>query len=179
MPETVEWQPDGTPRSPRFQDIYRSSTGGLEQARHVFLHGCGLPGAWAGRPQWRILETGFGLGLNFLAAWKAWKEDPQRPRMLHFASCDAWPVAAADLLRSAAPYPELQPLAEQLSRQWFGLLPGVHRLVFEDGHVLLTLDIRDVKKALRERGYHADSVFLDGFDPQSNPAMWDRYTLKA
>jgi tRNA 5-methylaminomethyl-2-thiouridine biosynthesis bifunctional protein len=47
MAEIVEWQPDGTPRSPRFQDIYRSSTGGLEQARHVFLHGCGLPAAWA------------------------------------------------------------------------------------------------------------------------------------
>ena len=166
MPEAVEWQPDGTPRSPRFQDIYRSCTGGLEQARHVFLHGCGLPGAWAGQPQWRILETGFGLGLNFLATWRAWKDDPQRPRMLHFASCEAWPVAAADLLRSAAPYPELQPLAEQLSEQWFGLLPGVHRLVFEDGHVLLTLYMRDVKEALRERGFHADSVFLDGFDPQ-------------
>ncbi len=179
MPETVEWQPDGTPRSPRFQDIYRSSTGGLEQARHVFLHGCGLPGAWAGQPQWRILETGFGLGLNFLAAWRAWKDDPQRPRLLHFASCEAWPVAASDLLQSAAPYAELQPLAEELRQQWFGLLPGVHRLVFENGHVLLTLYIRDVKEALRERGFHADSVFLDGFDPHSNPAMWDRYTLKA
>ena len=76
MGEAVEWLPDGTPRSPRFDDIYRSSTGGLEQARHVFLRGCGLPQAWAGRPQWRILETGFGLGLNFLAAWRAWKDDP-------------------------------------------------------------------------------------------------------
>jgi tRNA 5-methylaminomethyl-2-thiouridine biosynthesis bifunctional protein len=179
MPEVVEWQPDGTPRSPRFQDIYRSSTGGLAQARHVFLHGCGLPGAWAGQAQWRILETGFGLGLNFLAAWRAWKDDPVRPRMLHYASCEAWPVAGTDLLRSAAPYPELQPLAEQLSEQWFGLPPGVHRLVFEDGHVLLTLDLRDVKQALRERGFHADSVFLDGFDPEGNPAMWDLHTLKA
>jgi tRNA 5-methylaminomethyl-2-thiouridine biosynthesis bifunctional protein len=179
MPEIVEWQADGTPRSPRFQDIYRSSTGGLAQARHVFLRGCGLPGDWAGQPQWRILETGFGLGLNFLATWRAWKDDPQRPRMLHFASCEAWPVAAADLLRSAEAYPDLLPLATQLSQQWFGLLPGVHRLVFEDGRVLLTLYLRDVKDALRERSFHADSIFLDGFDPHSNPAMWDLQTLKA
>ena len=55
----------------------------------------------------------------------------------------------------------------------------MHRLVFEDGRVLLTLYLRDVKEALRERAFHADSIFLDGFDPQSNPAMWDRYTLKA
>ena len=48
MAEAVEWLPDGTPRSLRFDDIYRSCTGGLDQARHVFLRGCGLPQAWAG-----------------------------------------------------------------------------------------------------------------------------------
>lgn len=179
MAEAVEWLPDGTPRSPRFDDIYRSSTGGLEQARHVFLHGCGLPQAWAGRPQWRILETGFGLGLNFLAAWRAWKDDPQRPRMLHFATVEAWPVAAADLLRSAAPYPELAPLAEELAAQWFGLLPGVHRLSFELGRVLLTIFVGDVRDGLRQEPFHADSIFLDGFDPQRNAAMWELATLKA
>ena len=144
-----------------------------------FCEGCGLPGAWAGLPQWRILETGFGLGLNFLAAWRAWKDDPHRPRLLHYASCEAWPVAGDDLLRSVAPDPQLQPLAEQLREQWFGLVPGVHRLVFEDGHVLLTLYIGDVKMALREQGFHTDSVFLDGFDPNANAAMWDLHTLKA
>ncbi|HWI80398.1 FAD-dependent 5-carboxymethylaminomethyl-2-thiouridine(34) oxidoreductase MnmC [Ramlibacter sp.] len=179
MAEPVEWLPDGTPRSPRFQDIYRSSTGGLAQARHVFLHGCGLPHAWAGQPQWRILETGFGLGMNFLAAWRAWKDDPRRPRMLHFASVEAWPAGAADLLRSAAAHPELAPLAGALAAQWVGLVPGVHRLVFEDGRVLLTLLVADVQDALREPAFLADSVFLDGFDPERNPDMWRRHTLKA
>ena len=70
MAEPVEWLPDGTPRSPRFDDIYRSATGGLAQAQHVFLQGCGLPEAWAARAQWRVLETGFGLGLNFLAVFE-------------------------------------------------------------------------------------------------------------
>ena len=179
MNEPVEWLPDGTPRSPRFDDIYRSSTGGLEQARHVFLRGCGLPDAWAGRPQWRILETGFGLGLNFLAAWRAWKDDPQRPRMLHFVSSEAWPVCAADLLRSAAPYPELVPLATALAEQWFGLVGGMHRMAFEEGLVLLTLFVGDVKAALRQQPFNADSIFLDGFDPQGNAAMWELPTLKA
>jgi tRNA 5-methylaminomethyl-2-thiouridine biosynthesis bifunctional protein len=179
MGEPVEWLPDGTPRSPRFQDIYRSSTGGLEQARHVFLAGCGLPGAWAGHPQWRILETGFGLGLNFLAAWRAWKDDPQRSHLLHFVSAEAWPVAAADLLRSAAPYPELAPLAQALAEQWFGLVPGMHRMVFEQGRVLLTLFVGDVKDALRQQPFDADSIFLDGFAPQHNAAMWELHTLKA
>ena len=179
MTEPVEWLPDGTPRSPRFDDIYCSSTGGLEQARHVFLGGCGLPGAWANQPQWRILETGFGLGLNFLATWRAWLDDPHRCGLLHFVSAEAWPVGAADLIRSAAPYPELVPLASNLVEQWWGLLPGVHRLSFEQGRVLLTLHVGDVKQALRQRTFSADSVFLDGFDPPRNPSMWDLYTLKA
>ncbi len=179
MGEPVEWLADGTPRSPRFQDIYRSSSGGLEQARHVFLGGCGLPRAWAGQPRWRILETGFGLGLNFLAAWRAWQDDPARPRMLHFFAVEAWPVTAADLLRGAGPHPELAPLVHALAAQWTGLVPGVHRLAFDAGRVLLTLAVRDVKDALHEPSFAADSVFLDGFDPQRNPAMWDGPTLKA
>jgi tRNA 5-methylaminomethyl-2-thiouridine biosynthesis bifunctional protein len=179
MSDVVAWDGDGTPRSPRFHDIYRPPAGGLEQARHVFLHGCGLPAAWAGQAQWRVLETGFGLGLNFLATWQAWRSDPLRPRMLHYAAIEAWPVAAEDLLRSVANTPALQPLAEALAERWQGLLPGFHRFVFEDGQVLLTLAVGDVLAMLREQAFRADSVFLDGFDPVANPEMWSLDVLKA
>ncbi len=179
MSEAVAWDDDGTPRSPRFDDIYRSATGGLAQAQHVFLQGCGLPQAWMGQPQWRVLETGFGLGLNFLACWHAWRSDPQRPGLLHFASVEAWPVSLQDLLRGVAGYPALQPLAELLAAQWQGLTPGFHRLSFEQGRVLLTLCIGDVHAMLREQQFQADAVFLDGFDPVRNPDMWDLHTLKA
>jgi len=178
MSEPVEWLPDGTPRSPRFDDIYRSASGGLEQARHVFLGGCGLPAAWAGRPDWRVLETGFGLGLNFLATWDAWRTDPRHSRLLHFASIEAWPVSAEDLVRSAKPFAPLMPLAEQLADQWFGLTPGTHRLVFEGGQVLLTLFVGDVGDGLRQQPFAADSIFLDGFDPARNGAMWELQVLK-
>jgi len=177
--ERVEWSPDGTPYSPRFQDVYRSRSGGLAQVRHVFLAGCGLPAAWAGQPKWRILETGFGLGLNFLAAWRAWKDDPQRPGLLHVVSIEAWPVGAEDIVRSAADSPELQPLARELATQWWGLVPGFHRLPFEGGRVLLTLCVGDARALLREQAFAADAVFLDGFDPQCNPELWSLDTLKA
>lgn len=178
MAEPVEWR-DGIPRSPRFDDIYRSLAGGMEQARTVFLAGCGLPAAWAGQRQWCVLETGFGLGLNFLAAWNAWKADPHRPGRLHFVSVEAHPVDAPDLLRSAEAYPELLPLAQALCAQWHDLEPGCHRLVFEDGAVSLTLCVGDVKPMLRQLTCAVDSVFLDGFTPARNPDMWDAYTLKA
>jgi tRNA 5-methylaminomethyl-2-thiouridine biosynthesis bifunctional protein len=177
--EPVEWRPDGTPYNARFDDIYRPAAGGLEQARHVFLQGCGLPGAWAGQPQWCILETGFGLGSNFLAAWREWKDDPRRPRLLHFVSVEAFPVAAEDIVRGAAGHAALGQLARELASQWSGLAPGAHRLAFEGGHVLLTLHVRDAREMLRHEPFTADSVFLDGFDPHRNPAMWDHELVKA
>ncbi|MES2191565.1 MAG: FAD-dependent 5-carboxymethylaminomethyl-2-thiouridine(34) oxidoreductase MnmC [Pseudomonadota bacterium] len=183
MAERIDWLEDGTasgaPYSPRFGDRYRSELGGLEQARDVFLAGCGLPAAWKGQPQWRILETGFGLGLNFLVTWQAWKNDPHRPRMLHFVSTEAFPASPGDVLRSAQAHPALLPLATELHAQLWGLLPGFHRLSFEQGRVLLTLCIGDAKAMLRQQQFEADSVYLDGFSPQKNPDIWDIHTFKA
>lgn len=187
MAEPVEWRADGIPRSARFDDIYHTETGALAQSRHVFLAGCGLPGAWADQPQWRILETGFGFGLNFLTTWQAWRADPQRPRLLHFVSIEAYPVSADDLLRAASACPEpaeptepaeLTELAQALAAQWHGLLPGFHRLSFDAGRVLLTLCIGDVQAMLRAQSFEADSIFLDGFSPDRNPAMWSPATLR-
>jgi tRNA 5-methylaminomethyl-2-thiouridine biosynthesis bifunctional protein len=177
--EPVAWRADGVPRSERFDDIYHTETGALAHSRDVFLGGCGLPAAWAGQPQWRILETGFGLGLNFLTTWQAWRSDARRPRMLHFVSLEAHPVGAGDLLRAAEAYPELASLAGELVAQWHGLLPGFHRLAFDEGRVLLTLCIGDVQTMLRAQRFEADSLFLDGFSPQQNAAMWSPETLKA
>src|SRR3954471_16089662 len=95
--------------------------------------------AWAGQPQWRVLETGFRLGLNFLATWHAWRSDPLRPGLLHFCAIEPRPVAADDLLHAAASDPALHGLAQALATQWQGLVPGFHRLSFENGRVLLTL----------------------------------------
>ncbi|SEJ70945.1 MULTISPECIES: FAD-dependent 5-carboxymethylaminomethyl-2-thiouridine(34) oxidoreductase MnmC [unclassified Variovorax] len=157
----------------------------LAQARHVFLSGRGLPQAWAGQPQWLILETGFGLGLHFLTAWHAWRSDPERPRMLHYVSTEARPVSAEELLRAAQAHPGppgqpgLASLAGKLAAQWHGLLPGFHRLAFDDGRVLLTLCIGDAQAMLRAQRFEADSLFLDDFGPREDPALWSPDALKA
>lgn len=185
----VHWRADGTPVSPRFRDIYRSAGdvahGGLAQARHVFLGGCDLrstgdrPTAWSGASRWAVLETGFGLGLNFLATWHAWRQDAQRPARLIYSAVEAFPPDASDLVRSAREFPELVPLATALARQWHGLLPGVHRLCFDDEHVTLTLAIGDAQHALAELGGAHDALYLDGFSPACNPDMWSAATLQA
>ncbi len=151
----------------------------LLTARQIFLPSCGLPAAWAGQRQWRVLETGFGHGQNFLLTWQAWKTDPQRPQLLHVVSTDEDPLSAKNLLREAAVHPDLLPLAIQLCEQWYGLLPGFHRLVFEGGHVLLTLGIGDTKLLLKEQFFEADTVYLGGRNTPHNPNFGDPHTLKA
>ena len=173
------------PFNPHFNDIYRSSgtngLGGLDQARHVFLSGCGLLGEnalWRDQSQWRILETGFGLGLNFLATWLAWTKDPHAPALLHYVSVEAHPVKADDLLQSVQDWPELHDLAQELAQAYWGMLPGFHKILLAQGRVHLTVIVADVQEALKTLEGVFDSVYLDGFSPLKNPQMWSALTLK-
>ena len=51
---TLDWSQDGAPRSRRFDDVYFSTEGGLEESRAVFLAGCGLPEAWRGKRRFTV-----------------------------------------------------------------------------------------------------------------------------
>lgn len=172
---------DGTPYSPEYDDVYHSAAGGLGQARHVFLAGNGLPERWRGREQFVIMETGFGLGLSFLATWQSWRDDPQRSSRLDFISFEKHPLRADDLAALHARWPELADLANQLRRQWPTLVPGMHSLNFEGGQVVLTLFFGDAAELLLQQALaaRADAFYLDGFSPAKNPELWSSHLLKS
>jgi tRNA 5-methylaminomethyl-2-thiouridine biosynthesis bifunctional protein len=168
----LERSADGTPFSPEFQDVYHSSHGGLQQARHVFLGGNDLPARWRGRDSFVIVETGFGLGVNFLAAWDAWRADPSRPRRLHFVSVESHPFSREDLAAALEPFAEIEALANALTMAWPPPLAGFHRAHFDGGNVILTLLFGEARSMLPQLVAHADAFFLDGFSPARNPTMW-------
>ncbi|MCK6406037.1 MAG: bifunctional tRNA (5-methylaminomethyl-2-thiouridine)(34)-methyltransferase MnmD/FAD-dependent 5-carboxymethylaminomethyl-2-thiouridine(34) oxidoreductase MnmC [Rhodocyclaceae bacterium] len=163
---------DGTPRSETYGDIYHATAGGLGQARHVFLAGNDLPQRWQGHERFVIVETGFGLGLNFLATWAAWRDDPQRCERLHFVSIEKHPFTADDLATLHAAWPELAALATALQAQWPPLVPALHRLQFEGGRVVLDLVFGDATYWLPQLDVEADALYLDGFSPAKNPDLW-------
>lgn len=169
---SLERSPDGTPFSPQFQDVYHSTHGGLEQSRHVFIAGNGLPGRWRSRDSFTVFETGFGLGLNFLATWDAWRKDTERPSRLHFVSVESRPLTAADLAAALAPFAELEALSRALVRAWPPPLAGFHRIHFDAGNVILTLLLGDARGMLPQLVARADAFFLDGFSPAKNPGIW-------
>ena len=167
---------DDTPYSVAYGDVYHSAAGGLAQAQHVFLQGNGLPERWQRRERFVILETGFGLGLNFLATWRAWKDDPARCGRLHFVSIEKHPFAVDDLRVLHRGYPDLAAEAGELHARWPTLVSGAHRLEF--GNVVLTLFFSDIAQ-LRDLRLSADAIYLDGFAPAKNPDMWTHQVLRS
>lgn len=172
VPAHLTRDSDGTPVSEIYGDIYYSASGGQAQARHVFLAGNGLPGRWQGRERFVILETGFGLGLNFLATWLAWQNDPHRCQALHFVSLEKHPFAADDLAQIHAAWPEYALLAQELRRHLPPLIAGEHRIELAQGRVVLRLVFGDAVEELPRLEAAVDAFYLDGFSPAKNPELW-------
>lgn len=173
IPASVVLNADGTPVSTRFDDIYYSGSSPLDQARDVFLYGNQLPYRWQGRRQFTVLETGFGLGHNFLALWQAWRADPDRCARLHVVSIEAHPFTHSDLSRHLKRLDgSTLELANCLIRAWPVLTPGIHRLEFERGAVTLTLAFGSISRVAKQLELGFDACFLDGFSPRVNPEMW-------
>ena len=178
VPARLAFQ-EGVPYSEAFGDVYHNAQGGgVAKKRHVFLAGNGLPERWAGKRRFVILETGFGLGLNFLVALHAWRRDARRCERLHFVSFEKHPFTLQDMRLAHEAYPELAAEASALHAAWPPLVPGAHRLELEGGRVVLTVFFSDVA-ILRDIRATVDAVFLDGFSPAKNADMWSPQVMRA
>jgi tRNA 5-methylaminomethyl-2-thiouridine biosynthesis bifunctional protein len=165
---------EGTPYSEAFGDVYHSESGGPAQSRFVFLQGNDVEQRWAGRERFVILETGFGLGLNFLATWQAWRGQPGR---LHYVAVEKHPFSLPDLRTLHQRYPEFAKEAVELHANWPPLVPGGHRAELS-GNVVLTLFFADIK-IVRDLRLAADAFYLDGFAPGKNPDMWSPALMRS
>lgn len=169
----LRWQ-DGQPVSQQFDDVYFSRDSGLAETHHVFIHHNQLEQRWQNlqSSHFTIAETGFGTGLNFLCAWDLWLKLAPANAHLHFVSCEKHPLKADDLKQALEFWPSLKTPGSQLIEQYHSLPSGMHRLVFEQGRVVLTLLIGDASNMLSQLHASVDAWFLDGFAPAKNPDMW-------
>ena len=155
-----------------FNDSYFSRDNGLEEARCVFLAGCGLPAGWNGRDHFTLAELGFGTGLNFLATWQAWRATRQPHQILHVVSTEAFLMSPADAGRAHACWPELADLSARLLANWPVRAFGPQRIWFEEDGLCLTILIGPALDQLRGMDFAANAWFLDGFAPSRNTDMW-------
>ncbi len=161
LPPIIE-TPDGsrTAFSARFGEAYGSRHGAQTQARHVFVEGTGTHGHAAPR----VLEIGFGLGVNFRATladtaargvgldYVAYEFDPAPVGWLH-------EVSKGDI---GADHPVWQAALARWPNPPLDL---------EAGAVRLTVHFADVLTAALPQGW-ATALYLDGFSPTRNPEVW-------
>ena len=165
----IEWREGDVPVAVRFDDPYFSLENGLDETRHVFLAGNGLPERFA--DGFRVAELGFGTGLNFLATLAAWGG---RGDVLRYTSFEAFPLSRADMARALAAFPGLGAEAEALLAVW---RPegGTMRV----GSAVLELVVGDARETLPRWQGRADAWYLDGFAPAKNPELWEADLLRA
>jgi len=205
----IAWDTNGQPISSQFGDVYFAKNSGIDESRFVFLQHNGLPERWQqleNSAVFTIAETGFGTGLNFLAAWQMWRDHAPTEATLHFISVEKFPLSRTDLGRALQLWPELKDLAAALLEQYPPVdARGQHRLNF--GKIHLTLIFADAIQGFSQllpitkpglqmlaAGFspyvkteasiakgQVDAWFLDGFAPAKNPDLWtdDLFNLMA
>ena len=161
QPPDLDWRDQAIPVSRRFDDPYFSLAGGLEETRHVFLTGNGLPDRF--RDGFHIAELGFGTGLNLMATLLA----HQGPGHIYYTSFEAFPMEAPDIARALAAFPETAPVAPDFLDQW---AKGARMLHFRN--LTAEIIIGDARQTLPTWAALADAWFLDGFSPAKNPELW-------
>lgn len=174
--------PDSGPRSNRFNDGYASPAGAAAETELVFLGGIGAPGIWRNRDDFSIGETGFGLGLNFLMTWAAWRQAAPPRARLHYVSVEGYPLERAALARALDLYrqvPGLSPLIDALCAAFPIRHSGFYRLSLDGGRVQLTLLFGPVGEVLSGLQGKMDAWYLDGFAPARNPDMWSTDVFQA
>ncbi|MBO1924623.1 bifunctional tRNA (5-methylaminomethyl-2-thiouridine)(34)-methyltransferase MnmD/FAD-dependent 5-carboxymethylaminomethyl-2-thiouridine(34) oxidoreductase MnmC [Thiomicrorhabdus sp. 6S3-12] len=184
QPAELFWQ-DKVPFASEFDDSYFSQQDGLNETRYNFLQHNFLAQRFAdlnrGLPNkvFRIAESGFGSGLNFLAAVQLWQQIWQGKAPvgeLHFISFEKYPMRLQDLCRVHQTFPEIAEQSALLQAIYPPLLPGWHDLYLPELNIRLSLWFGDIQEGFKECDSSpmgaVDAWFLDGFAPSKNPQMW-------
>ena len=159
---------DGTVRSPLFDDIYFTPKHGVEESFYVFLQGNSLLQRL--RENISILEMGFGAGLNLIVTLKYWFESVNRGK-LHFISVEKYPLTKSQLRQIYKNLPEdLAVYANAVLDVYPSSFYRRHNCTIMGATINLWFgDAHGCTKAIKDP---VNAVYLDGFSPSKNDAMW-------
>lgn len=179
LPVTTIRTADGshTLHSERYGETFHSINGAVTESRHVFLNASGVAERLAAGQATRVLEIGFGLGLNCLLTADLASEC-QAPLEYHAIENDPSVLALLPTVH----------YQEQLkdSRLYDQLIAGLDSVAYlRDGdmgtrapltlvlgkNITLTLHLCDAIHDELPAG-EFDAIYLDAFSPDSNPECW-------
>lgn len=169
---------DGTATlySPAFDQTFHSRHGAARESRHVFLGESGVGQMLQSGMEVRVLEVGFGSGLNFLLTAEAARQAGTTVRYLALER-ELLPARLVSRLgfESLATAPLRYFLAFRRS------LPetpptGVYHAAIPGA--ALELRLGDARAATLEEDVF-DAVYHDGFSPDANPEVWSAAFLSS
>ena len=158
--------------SRQYQQSFHSVHGALTEARHVFLNGSGTEELLNSQQEVRVLEIGFGAGLNWLITAAAARRHRTR---LSYTALDKW-IPSAELL-SQLGYggligaPALATTIEEWRTTFGSDVPnGTYNLPHEHDCTLQLCIGEATDASFSDQIY--DSIYFDAFDPEANPELW-------
>lgn len=158
---------DGSPTlySPHFDEHYHSTRGALSESRHVFVDN-GLATIYHDEKPpsaLRVLEYGFGLGVNLLVALE-WA----LPRALHldYTTLERYPISPA--LLAAAHFR----VEEEVARLWRSAHEAPWGVRQNVGAVLTLEKVQCDFTEYTPQAPAFDIVFFDAFSPTRVPEQW-------
>jgi tRNA U34 5-methylaminomethyl-2-thiouridine-forming methyltransferase MnmC len=176
LPDELQRRPtaDGfdTFYSVQYGQTFHSSHGALAEARHVFLEGAGVAQRLAAALPARILEIGFGAGLNF---WLTAQAGRLAQTPLHYVALEKrlLPASLLAQLNHGRLLAEISELRQAFLAWREGLPdPLPSPLCWQFGPLLrLELILGDAAQ-VELPNYTYDAIYHDAFSPAANPELW-------
>ncbi|HEX8329163.1 MAG TPA: tRNA (5-methylaminomethyl-2-thiouridine)(34)-methyltransferase MnmD [Hymenobacter sp.] len=151
---------------PALGEHYHSTHGAVQEAQHVYI-GAGLAPALAGaQSPVRVLEVGFGTGLNALLTLQ---QSLAAPVGIRYDTVEKYPLSPAIIaqlgLERYVLNPELLAFHERLhAAPWNETVPLTARF-----------SLRKIEGALQGTSFSPDQyhvIYFDAFAPEKQPELW-------
>lgn len=160
-------------RNDDIQPVHKSNTSlrhDLDEVRHVFLQNNDIPERLqTHQGPFHIVDTGFGIGLKFLATWQAFdacrdnEKKSKHHTWLHFTCIERHPLTKEQLTQALILLPELSSFSQKLLGRYPPATPGFHTLTWPENKVTLTLVFDDIKDAIKQLSAPVHAWYLDDF----------------
>ena len=121
---------------------------------------------WRGQPAYTMCLADSDCAGIFLALLNVWHARETRPRAWHVVAVvqEPWSKEALQAWLQACPQAGAAHDRAALLDQWPPVLPGQHRLTFENGAITLTLLYGQPRQALDRAGFSADGLIGGSVD---------------
>ncbi len=145
-----------------YNETYHSRSGAVEEAKKKFVEPCKIR-ELAKKGHIKILDVGFGLGYNAIAAVDTALSENAEIEVISLEK----DKSVVDYVKKVNPNLENFFTLERLEYD-----PLTETYNYEDKNIFLRIKLGEATKTIKKVTGKFDAVFLDAFSPPKNPELW-------